>query len=316
MAKKIAKAPVEWVDGKIVLGAPPENPLSGRGNKRLSYNDFRLNLGFEVSKSLFQSFFNLLDERHKTKIWVNRSKISFISPEAVTLLKNNVFFFEEKYKEKEVEKQELVSIGLETLKKASAKAGVSLKELNQKLERLSTLAKGKDLDLAIRMVADFDDVWLFESLLAGSTIDKEGYLVPGKPLKMFKDHAEFFGILALVNTPEGTNLHASLNKIKLQYFKIIKNDFELFDLYVKHIIKKYPTLRTKGKIKFYCNLKSLSDTAARALSKHEGELRLEDLVSLSDFPGHVALAKKLAGQEKFLRLDNLKSLSDAAAFGA
>ena len=39
MAKKIAKAPVEWVDGKIVLRAPPANPLKGNGNQRLTKED-------------------------------------------------------------------------------------------------------------------------------------------------------------------------------------------------------------------------------------------------------------------------------------
>ena len=513
MAKKIAKAPVEWVDGKIVLGAPAD-PISGRGNQRVAHNDFQLCLGFEVSRPLFQWFFNLLDEKHKTKAWDERSKVSYISHEAAKLLKKNVVFFEEKYtegkrslgvkkkqelkmaegnfetpgewvgekivlpkpaespnkkyywkpnfdgenykavlwfrdhlpnthqgqitdpnngypaktmsteagelwfkykgfwlaqyyipiKEKEAQKKELVSAGQETLKNASAKAGIPLKELNQKLENLSTLAKGEDVGLAIRMVADFDDVWLFESLLAGSTIDKDGYLISGKPLKMFNAHAEFFGILALVNAPESTNLHASLNKTKLQYFKINDPVLEILDLYGKHIVKKCPTLRCTGNLDFdelkslsagtaealsmhvgglslneltslsddaakalgmhygylslnrltslsnvgaeslsrhegglylgglktlnnaaaealskhegelhLSGLKNLSDAAAKALGKHKGELSLGGLASLSDSPGHIALAEKLASQKGELGLSRLKSLSDAAA---
>jgi hypothetical protein len=38
---------------------------------------------------------------------------------------------------------------------------------------------------------------------------------------MFKKNAEFFGILALVNAPESTNLHASLNKTKPHGIKIL-----------------------------------------------------------------------------------------------
>jgi hypothetical protein len=416
MAKKIAKAPVEWVDGKIVLGAPAD-PISGRGNQRVAHNHFQWYLGFEVSRPLFQWFFNLLDEKHKTKAWDERSKVSYISPEAAKLLKKNVVFFEEKYmevkrslgvkkkqelkmpegnfetpaewvgekivlpkpaespnkkyfwkpnfdgenykavlwfrdhlpnahqgqiidpnngfpaktmsteagelwfkhkgfwlsqyfipiKEKEAQKKALVSAGRETLKNASAKAGVSLKELNQKLERLSTLAKGEDLDLAIRMVTDFDDVWLFESLLAGSTIDKEGYLVPGKPLKMFKDHAAFFGILALVNAPEGTNLHPSLNKTKLQYFKINDPVLEMLDLYGKHIAKKCPTLRGTGNLDFN-ELKSLSAGTAEVLSMHIGGLSLDGLASLSD-----DAAKALGMHYGYLSLNGLTSLSNAGA---
>jgi hypothetical protein len=416
MAKKIAKVPVEWVDGKIVLGAPAD-PISGRGNQRVAHNDFQWYLGFEVSRPLFQWFFNLLDEKHKTKAWDERSKVSYISPEATKLLKKNVDFFEDKFKdgkkslgkikkqelkmaegdfetppewvgekivlpkpaespnkkyywkpnfdgenykavlwfrdhlpeshqgqitdpnngypaktmsteagelwfkhkgfwlaqyfipikEKEAQKKEMLSVGQETLKNASAKAGVSLKELNQKLERLSTLAKGEDLDLAIRMVADFDDVWLFESLLAGSTIDKDGYLVPGKPLKMFKEHGEFFGILALVNAPESTNLHASLNKTKLQYFKINDPVLEMLDLYVKHIVKKCPTLKSMGHLNI-SGLKTLSTGTAKALSMHVGGLSLNGLKSLSD-----GAAEALSKHEGYLTLDGLKSLSDGAA---
>ena len=521
MVKKIAKAPVEWVDGKIVLGAPPANRLKGQGYQRFT----KEKVGWAITEGLFDWFYKHLEDRHKTsgrKIHdpddLRYEGLNFknfyhaISPEAKELLKDNLEFWEErakeksklrreqkkqemeggdfetpgewvgekivlpkpaespnkKYywkpnfdgenykavlwfrdhlpnthqgqitdpnngypaktmsteagelwfkhkgfwlaqyfipiKEKEAQKKEMLSVGQETLKNASAKAGVSLKELNQKLERLSTLAKGGDLDLAIRMVADFDDVWLFESLLAGSTIDKDGYLVPGKPLKMFKAHAEFFGILALVNAPESTNLHASLNKTKLQYFKINDPVLEILDLYGKHIVKKCPTLRCTGNLDFdelkslsagtaealsmhvgglslneltslsddaakalgmhygylslnrltslsnvgaeslsrhegglylgglktlnnaaaealskhegelhLSGLKNLSDAAAKALGKHKGELSLGGLASLSDSPGHIALAEKLASQKGELGLSRLKSLSDAAA---
>ena len=454
MAKKIAKVPVEWVDGKIVLGAPPANPLKGKGNQRLTKEE----VGWAITESLFDWFYKNLEDRHKTSGRKFHdpedlgdmlgedpnfnNNYHAISPEAKALLKDKLDFWEERakenkklkreqkkqemeggdfetppewvgekivlpkpaespnkiyfwkpnfdgenykavlwfrdhlpnthqgqitdpnngypaktmsteagelwfkhkgfwlaqyfipIKEKEAQKKEMLSVGQETLKNASAKAGVSLKELNQKLERLSTLAKGEDLDLAIRMVADFDDVWLFESLLAGSTIDKDGYLVPGKPLKMFKGYAEFFGILALVNAPESTNLHVSLNKTKLQYFKINDPVLEMLDLYGKHIVKKCPTLKSTGHLNIsglktlstgtakalsmhegyltLDGLKSLSDGAAEALSMHKGEMVLCELKSLSNTPGHIALAGKLASQEE-LDLFGLTSLSDDAA---
>ena len=454
MAKKIAKVPAEWVDGKIVLGAPPANPLKGKGNQRLTKEE----VGWAITESLFDWFYKNLEDRHKTSGRKFHdpedlgdmlgedpnfnNNYHAISPEAKALLKDKLDFWEERakenkklkreqkkqemeggdfetppewvgekivlpkpaespnkiyfwkpnfdgenykavlwfrdhlpnthqgqitdpnngypaktmsteagelwfkhkgfwlaqyfipIKEKEAQKKEMLSVGQETLKNASAKAGVSLKELNQKLERLSTLAKGEDLDLAIRMVADFDDVWLFESLLAGSTIDKDGYLVPGKPLKMFKGYAEFFGILALVNAPESTNLHVSLNKTKLQYFKINDPVLEMLDLYGKHIVKKCPTLKSTGHLNIsglktlstgtakalsmhegyltLDGLKSLSDGAAEALSMHKGEMVLCELKSLSNTPGHIALAGKLASQEE-LDLFGLTSLSDDAA---
>jgi hypothetical protein len=61
------------------------------------------------------------------------------------------------------------------------------------------------------------------------------------------------------------------------------------------------------------DLKSLSDAAAEALSKHKGYLNLAGLESLSDTPGHIALAKKLASQKDELWLNELTSLSAAAA---
>jgi len=68
MAKKIAKAPVEWVDGKIVLGAPPANPYAWLDGKIMldDPNDYSLNgnkrspkeiLGLEITESLFNWFY-------------------------------------------------------------------------------------------------------------------------------------------------------------------------------------------------------------------------------------------------------------------
>ena len=62
MAKKIAKTPVEWVDGKIVLGAPPANPLKGKGNQRLT----KESLGWAITEGLFDWFYKHLEDRHKT----------------------------------------------------------------------------------------------------------------------------------------------------------------------------------------------------------------------------------------------------------
>ena len=428
MAKKIAKAPVEWVDGKIVLRAPPANPLKGKGYQRLT----KESLGWAITEGLFDWFYKHLEDCHKTGGHIIHNdgdalrdmldedpnfnnNYYAISPEANKLLKDKLEFWKEnvrqgsklrreqkkqemeggdfetppewvgekivlpkpaespnkkyywkpnfdgenykavlwfrdhlpnthqgqitdpnngypaktmsteagelwfKYKgfwlaqyyipikENVAQKKEQASAVQETLKNASAKAGVSLKELNQKLEKLSLLAKGEDVCLAIGMVADFDDVWLFESLLAGSTINKDGYLIPGKPLKMFKRYAEFFGILTLVNAPESTNLHASLNKTKLQYFKSNNFHEKILDLYVEHIIKKHQDLRSIGEI-YFDNLTKLSDAAAEALSKHQGDLILNGLTTLSD-----TAAEALSKHKGDLGLNGLASLSDEAA---
>jgi hypothetical protein len=326
------ETPPEWIRNKIVLLKPAQSP------NKIYY--WKPNFNGENYKAVLW-FRDHLPKVHQGQIIDpnNLYTAKTMSTEAGELwFKHKGFWLAQYYipiKKKEAQKKEQVSAGQEALKKASAKAGIPLKELKQKLERLSTLAKGEDVGLAIRMVEDFDDVWLFESLLAGTTIDKDGYLISGKPLKMFKEHGEFFGILALVNAPESTNLHASLNKTKLQYFKINDPVLEMLDLYVKHIVKKCPTLKSTGHLNIsglktlstgtakalsmhegyltLDGLKSLSDGAAEALSKHKGELVLRELKSLSDSPGHVALAKKLASQKGYLCLSGLASLSDAAA---
>jgi hypothetical protein len=535
MAKKIAKAPVEWVDGKIVLVAPAD-PISGRGNKRLARNDLQFYLGFEVSRPLFQWYYNLLDEMHKTKAWDERSKVSYISPEAAKLLKKNVDFFEDKFKEgkkslgkkkkqelkmaegnfetppewvgekivlpkpaespnkkyywkpnfdgenykavlwfrdhlpeshqgqitdpnngypaktmsteagelwfkhkgfwlaqyyipikeKEAQKKELVSVEREpvnvtpkkastgfsevlpsewvggkivlsdpaqspekkfywrphfreenytavlwfrdqlpemhqgeiinpygfpaktmsieagklwfkhkefwlgqyflpkkkkesqrkemesavrkTLNNISIKEGILIKELNQKLKKLSILAKGEDVSLAIRMVSDFDDAWLFELLLAGGTINEEGYLIPGKPLKMFKDHAEFFGILALANAPDSVCLPASLNKTKLRYFNINLCNIQLFG---KHISPKLPDLKSNGELRFYVHT-ILSAASAKALSTYKGDLALYNLGHL-DIAAARALAKHQGGLGILFGFNGSGSLDDDTA---
>ena len=61
-------------------------------------------------------------------------------------------------------------------------------------------------------------------------------------------------------------------------------------------------------------LKKLSDVAAQALARHKGDcLNLSGLTSLSDSPGHVALAQALARHKGRLYLYRLASLSDGAA---
>jgi hypothetical protein len=60
-------------------------------------------------------------------------------------------------------------------------------------------------------------------------------------------------------------------------------------------------------------LTSLSDAGAESLSKHEGDLDLRRLTTLSDGPGHIALAESLSKQKGMVSLGGLTTLSDAAA---
>ena len=124
MAKKIAKAPVEWVDGKIVLRAPPANPLKGKGNKKW------IDRCWGVTGSLFDWFYKHLEDRHKTggRILPDpdflrddnfNDNFYAISPEANKLLEDKLDFWKERAREdsklrREQKKQEMEGGDFET----------------------------------------------------------------------------------------------------------------------------------------------------------------------------------------------------------
>ena len=63
----------------------------------------------------------------------------------------------------------------------------------------------------------------------------------------------------------------------------------------------------------YLDLTELSEVTAQSLSGFDGDLFLSSITSLSDGPGHIALAESLSKNEGYLNLAGLTSLSDAAA---
>jgi len=64
---------------------------------------------------------------------------------------------------------------------------------------------------------------------------------------------------------------------------------------------------------YFHSLAEIAPAAAKELSKHKNCLTIEGLGSLSDAPGHLALAKKLTANPDDLWLDCVTHLSDAAA---
>ena len=171
------------------------------------------------------------------------------------------------------------------------------------------LAKGEDIALAIRMVTAFDEVWLFESLLAGSSIDKKGYLVPGIVLKNAGDKAEILGLVALSNAPKSAQLPEYLDKSKVKYWK---SQSDLLDLFGTYVCPKASNIKSEGDLYLY-DLDELSDGAAEALSRHEGKLHLRNLASLTYSTGYMALAEALSRHKGELDLYGLTSLSDYIA---
>lgn len=129
--------------------------------------------------------------------------------------------------------------------------------------------------------------WLFEQLLEGCKIEN-GEAIPSNTIdKLFKIGDRNNPVLAMLNIiyciPDKAKILKSFN------FEKLKKDLDL-----------------EG-------LKSLSDGAAKALSKYKGKLNLGCLESLPDSPGHIALVRKLVNLNEILDLQYLTSLSDAAA---
>ena len=192
-------------------------------------------------------------------------------------------------------------------------AGLSKAELKAKLQRLALMVKEGNLQLVAEMIASFEDAWLFESLLAGSSINEKGCLAPGKMLKGFKAHAQAVGFLAWAYAPTGTEMDASLrekNKPLQHGIEFTEENLEtLAALLSKYIYPHFPQLAlvSKGTLSLY-GLTELSDAAAESLSKHQGDLSLNGLTELSD-----AAAESLSKNQGDLSLRGLTELSDAAA---
>ena len=98
----------------------------------------------------------------------------------------------------------------QSVEKAASKAGLSEAELNANLTRLAEMVKNGEYKLASEMIAGFTDAWLFEALLADSSIETP-FLVtlPRGALEQFKDQAQLIGFLAWAYAPASAELNAS-----------------------------------------------------------------------------------------------------------
>jgi predicted DNA-binding WGR domain protein len=173
-------------------------------------------------------------------------------------------------------------------KPQSMEATISPGERKAKAQKVLLMFANGQWDLAHNILENAqDEEWLFEQLLNGCKIE-DGQPIPSNAIKKaIKEDEKSNPVLAMLNImlciPHGSEL--------LKTFKFEK---------------------LKGELEFR-ELTSLSDGAAEALSKHEGELNLGGLTSLVDSPGHIALVKNLALKNEYLYLGSLTHLSDAAA---
>jgi hypothetical protein len=221
-----------------------------------------------------------------------------------------------------------------------------------KLDRLSELVLNGNFDLVYEMVSGLDEAWLFEALLAGAKVQSDGTLKPGKLWKRFKQHSQIMALMAMANLPEGVRVDESLNPNADIAIDINEKNLELLGQLASRLPKLRAAsislegihsisweaaqflARGKGDLRLHgltnlsnraaralakhegclsLGVRSLSDEAAAALADHKGDLFLECLISLSDSPGHIALAQKLAQDRESLSLSALKSIGDAAA---
>lgn len=171
---------------------------------------------------------------------------------------------------------------------ANIGAGLSKAEKRAKAEKVLAMFANGQWELAHdELEAAKKEVWLFEELLEGCKIE-DGEAIPSNQInKLFKKAEKNNPVLAMLNIiyciPKGAKSLKTFN------FEKLKKDLDLDAL------------------------KSLSDGAAKALSKYKGKLSLGRLESLPDSPGHIALVRKLVNLNEILDLQYLTSLSDAAA---
>ena len=198
-------------------------------------------------------------------------------------------------------------------------AGLSKAELKAKLERLALMVKTGNLKLVADLIAGATDAWLFEALLAGSSINGL-HFQPGKALKRFNKpnksgqaYGTVVGLVALGYAPDGAKLDASL-KNKNREFEVeirfsVENLEPITACLTEHVYPHFPKLKLASvgypELRY---LRTLSDAAAESLSKLRGDLSLSGLTTLSD-----AAAESLSKHKGRLDLRGLTTLSDAAA---
>ena len=187
-------------------------------------------------------------------------------------------------------------------------------EIRAKLDRLAEMVKNGESKLVSEMIACFEDAWLFEALLAGSSINKQGRLLLGTALKCFNDYAHTMGFLIWAYAPAGAKLDASFkdkNKPLSLKIDLTEENLEPIAAWLQeHIYSHFPSLKlvlVDEELEHY-GLTTLSDAAAEMLSKFKGMLNFYKLTTLSD-----AAVESLSKHKGLLRLGGLTTLSDAAA---
>lgn len=291
LALEPGEAPPEFVSGKVVMKRPAKTVASAFCAKPdFAGENYRAVLWFR----------DLLPPQHQGETTDPQGyPAKTMSPEAAALYRKHRGFWLAKYLQPTKEKQKRQARSAEQLKKSAVKAGLSKQELQAKLERLSDLVKGGDLDLVAELVAGFEDPWLFEALLAGSGVSENGLFEPGKPLKKFKGFASSVGLLALAYAGESAELDPTLRKAKVLQLQINKDNI---DICATHLLPRFTNAIPKLDSGL-AGLKTLSVGAATFLASGTGDCHLHDLESIS--PEAAAIIATFQGQSLFLGLESI-----------
>ena len=291
--------PKEFQNGKVVL-TKPQKPVA-------KAHCWKPDFEGEVYQAVLH-YYSYLPPDHVGSITdPNGYPAKAMSPEAALVYRGHRTFWEAKYAESKAQSKSTSAARRKaveaSVEKAATSAGLSRDDLEAKLVRLAALVQKGDLQMVADMIAAFGDAWLYEALLAGSSVKPDGSLKPGKILKRFETRANLIFVLTVAAMPEGLSLDPSLHRNAAMNVEIDCDTLEI----VADIGPRLPKLEPRPTGTFD-DLTSLSNAAAEILGKHEGDLYLGDLTSLSD-----AAAASLAKHEGDLDLNGLTSLSDAAA---
>lgn len=319
------QTPKEFQNSKVVL-AKPKKPVA-------EAHCWKPDFAGEIYPAVLH-YYGYLPAEHVGSIRdPNGYPAKAMSPEAAKLYRTHRTFWEAKHAESKASSRTASAARKRTAKatieKAATSAGLSQVELTAKLDRLGMLVEEGHLQLVADMIAGFRDTWLYEALLAGSAINPEGDLKPGKILKRFKDRATFVLVLALAAMPDGGTIDPSLRRDATIALDVTADTVDI----VADIALRLPNLRVHWKHGAFDNLRELLPQTATVIATRAlagGELSLLNLtkinpevaaalalhrgtleVGLTDLSEPIATV--LSRHCGDLELPNLKAISEKAA---
>jgi hypothetical protein len=293
-------APREFRGGKVVLGRPSKSVAAAHCWKP----DFE----GEVYQAVLH-YYNYLPAEHVGSITdPNGYPAKVMSPEAARLYRSHRAFWEAKYAESrvrtKVRSKERRQAAEASVDRAATSAGLSRIELEAKLDRLGMLVEHDNLQLVAEMIAGFGDAWLYETLLAGSWIEPDGDLKPGKILKRFKKRASLVLVLAIAAMPDGLSLDPSLRRDAGMTIDVTADSVGI----VAEIADRLPSLKTRWGFGAFDELSAITPAVANLLATQGQDVRLAGLKKIG-----VAEATALAKAQGGLSLDGLGTLDPTVA---